>query len=114
MNYMYILHPLCKGYVIEKWEIIYKYYENNQMKYYIKRPEKSLLAERYDMLIIDEKHMAHNESIIAAFSPKCALLKHIMFLNNNIIELGEKLGNKYVEAIYKDIHKVKEELEKYL
>ena len=37
-----------------------------------------------------------------------------MNLNNNIIELGEKLGNTYVEIIYEQINQAKKELEKYL
>ena len=115
MKYMYLLFPLCKGYVIEQWEIIQEdYIEGRGMIYGIKRPSKSLLSSRYDMVEIDEKYMAYNEALVVAFSPKCTLLKHIMNLNNSIIELGEKLGNTYVEIIYEQINQAKKELEKYL
>ena len=113
MKYMYLLFTLSKGYTIEKWEIIKEEYSGG-WKYYLSRPKESLLTEVYNEIIVDDKYITYNESIIAAFSPKCALLKHIMNLNNNIIELGEKLGNNYVEIIYSQIHQAKKELEKYL
>ena len=115
MKYMYLLFPLCKGYTIEKWEIIQENYTKDRgMTYIIKRSYESLISSRYHLLEIDEKYMAYHEYIIASFSPKCVLLKHIMNLNNIITELGEKLGNNYVEIIYSQIHQAKKELEKYL
>ena len=113
MKYMYLLFTLGReNGRIEKWKIQKEEYDNG-MKYYIERPKDSLLRGRYKVLVIDEKYMAHNEVIIAAFSPKCALLKHIMHLNNEIIDFGERLGNK-VEIIYSQIHQAKKELERYL
>ena len=68
MKYMYLLFPLCKGYTIEKWEIIQENYTKDRgMTYIIKRSYESLKSSRYHILEIDEKYMAYHEYIIARF-----------------------------------------------